>query len=1507
MKFVQGFGQHIKTLMSLLTLSLFSSRCFAVGDILAEQSAETLSIVAIAVVSIILVFIIVMLVMRASVKKHRNLYQQRSQQLTETQSLIDTANYGIIHLDKNGQILYTNRAAGLMLGKKPQQLQQQAFSEVVDLQPLEKLTHAINTFGHGIQQSYVEAGKRHVLFNVNPDKNDNTDTAMIITLMDVSDFQRRSDEQQAKISLQQQLLEQNKLGQVFINIADKQVEVNSVFAQMLQQSVDETNGPLEQLHKSVCSEDWQIWQNALEQGKQGQPFELRCRFATQAGDVLTQIYGFVSQQDEDGKAQALHLTVQPCQEIHSLQQQNGAQQHIMRGLLSANPNAMYYLDQQGNLADCNGSFEMLFGTNLLSIQGQNINQLDFIPDAIRQMHTVDELMLASMGGGMYKEIELKVNDSETKLLRVRLQSYKNAEGKSAGLIGIFEDVTVQKHIEQQLQQTEQRFTDMLDLAPMAVAVIDKDDHIIQANHALTDRLGLTAKEMKKGSFYELFTDPKQSGKAAKLLHQTGRVREFAAILQGNSKDLCPSELHIDVFDKEQQTYLCWIADISNQQFHQDKFESLLQHSSMPMAVFTDEGFNQLNPAACEFFDIEDEDDLFGLFPYSEQLNGNADAQETLQQKIKQVKRDGKALSLVWQHKHKEQFLPCQATYVPMYKGKELDSILCVWMDMRAINQAAEERMQAVNLQQAAERTAAEKQQLLESSQDQLANKVKSLSETENRLQEAQQDLSQKQSKISDLQQAHQNVTDNLQQLQQDYAKSRSLLEDSQQSNAELEEQLQQSSVKVGALEKQRSQIADALQNSEQQYQRSQEQLAESEETSERLQQEQLQQQQELSEFVAQIDSLKQSIQQKDQQILQVSDHIEGLQAQLLSSGQAGEKLREQLVNQRKASEKAELQRRELELACNKAQSELSGKAQHIEHLQLEMDKFEQMSNQQKGDMEQQQKLLQQELEAKQQQLQETTKTLDETKRQAEADKQVKFEQQQRLQQLKDELQDVEKRTNEEQQRIAQSSQQWQEQQQALQQELEAKQQQLQETQQILNESKQQTEEEKAEKARQTEKFEQLKNELAEVERRTAQKQQEMSQSDQQRQQQQQALQQELEAKQQQLLQTQQKLDETQRQSDADRAEREQQQQKLELLKVELSGVEQRSQIQQEMMQGSDEQWRQNHEEIEAQKKQLQQALIEAENQNAAMQQQLQGSLVELQKAENQVSETQTGEQKLQQELELARKQAEELQELLLQREQQESKLQNQLNEQQKTLLESESNISALEGQQKQLTEQLHAVQQEYSHTKQDLSTQDSNQSELAEQLKRLESELKDNQQQLDSKEQALQDAQKQLQTSQQQIEQQEKALVDAHKEELQQAKIAAEKAPPAEKKPIPDFATLDMPQDPEVWFALLPYLQNNPSSAPLPVELNALMDELEQATQITDEAVQAEDAGKILVNSRKLVKIATKIASEPLTDLSTQLEAAVKQGQVDSISIFWPNMKKSLLITLRVIYSHLQG
>jgi epidermal growth factor receptor substrate 15 len=1291
---------------------LVSPACFAFSQIvldqILEQSPNTMKIGLMAIATVFVFLLLLVIFIKIQLGSARKKQRKHNTALDDKQSLLNDFKVGMLHVNQAGEIIFANRVAAFFLGSKEDKLINRPLTEVFDNGVQESINAALASNQYVPLQTYVAASKRHLQLGFSKQSDINHGIASVISLADVSNYQHQIELQSSRLTTLSNGLQQSGLAQLSINFDNNTFTSDQLFANLLSATAP-LGGELNQLKKLLNSKAVFEWEQALETSKKQHQIDICLEFllldkndtesqgsepkeAQVQNTIPLRLIGLSCKKNDKGETSCLDFMVQNLSE---LEQQKGlfqASQQQVKTLLITSPNPIYLLDEQGKFTDCNSAFESMFKQKLSKIQHKSMQEIDILPAELNRLHTENSANFSSVNAGHDKEFELQLADDVVHTLKLKLKFFSDKNKKRAGMVGVIQDVTELKETKDQLEQERKHFITILDLAPLAVATIDAEDRIIRANIAMTDRLGLSERELKKDTFYQLFNDSSNAGKAAKQIHQTGRLRGFAAHLKGKNDELHPSELHVDLLNKGKQEYLCWITDRTKEQFHQDKFDGLLQHSSMPMAIVGEQGFSKLNPAACAFFNVEDEHELFGSAPFAAELNLDQQASEELERHLTKVKLDGQAKSLQWEHKVGQVSLPCQATYVPMYKGQDFDSILCIWTDFRDLQLADEARIEAMNLHQAAEKEVAEKQQLLQSSQDQLASKVKNLADTETRLQAAQDDLSEKQSEFSDLQQAHQSVTDNLQALQEDYSQSRSQLSEVQNVNSELTTQLEESTAKVTGLQAQRNQISDALQHSEKKYKTAQQELIESERNAENLKQEQHSQQAKMDGFVAEIGGLKQSIEQKDLQINEVGGQINSLQSELTSSGNTSEKLRQLLVNQRKASEQAEEQRRNLEQTYKIAESELSNKVRHVEHLQNEMQKFEEMSNQQKGDMQQQQSQLEKELESKQQQLQETQQALDETKQAAEQDKVAKEQQQNQLEILQQELSEMESHSQQQQQKMAETEHEWQAQQQQIQQELAAKQQQLQDTERTLQQAKEQSETEKADKEQQLALFEKLQSELAEVEQRNKQQQQQIALRDGEYQQQQENMQQELKAKQQQLQDTEQNLSQAKEQTEA---EKKQQQTLFEKLQHELSEMESRNAQQQQKMAKSDEEW------------QLQQQKV---------QQELMAKQDQLQQTEQLLSQT-----KQQTESEKATEKAEKEQQQALFK-----KLQNELAEMEQKSTQQQQRIAQSDqdgqNQQQALKDEVEAKRQQLQNTQGNLD--DIKRQADAEKLARLEQQQK---------------------------------------------------------------------------------------------------------------------------------------------------------------------------------------
>ncbi|GGD60757.1 hypothetical protein GCM10011357_15090 [Lacimicrobium alkaliphilum] len=1412
----------------------------------------------------------------------------------QVQDQIDRSASGIVQLDDSGTILYANPMAAYFFEKKIEQLVGTPFVEVCPEGLADDITEALER----VKEVHIHCQLGHYLHHarmrITPQKKPIGDVTTSVAIDDVHGYQQKIDQQKALNRNREQAIEYAGVGFGSLNFDDDSLKVNAALGKLLE--LDSQNElSIDAFNQYVDSDDSTKWQHCLKQLRDGhaQTFKGQLQLKDRSVPVKIDAQPHCTADDEEVTCASLIFT--NLSKVEQFRQQAELSLKQIKTIMGASPLPVYLLNAKKQLIDCNQAFCTLFKVQMNSIKNKSIAEIDAFDDDFKTMHSTTQGI-----GARCKSASIKPGNDQSLDINLHLLSYK-MNNEHAGTVAVIEDLTPLKALQQEVSSNLESLNSLIEQSPLGIAVFNHEDKLTRVNSTLTDILGKDKETLQKQTFYQLFNNPEQAGTAARLLHQTGHITNFSASLVQAGEQALPTRLDVSKLKGGDTKYVCWIADARNQQYLSDQLERLITYSNMPIGLLGNDGFTKLNPAACAFFDAKSEDDLLGLSPASEVLNPTAQSAEEMAAHMARLQEDKKVTEFSWVHQHNGDPLPCEVTLVPLFFQQEHIATLCLWVDLRALEKAHEARLEAVNMRQAAEREIAEKQQLLQNSQDLLASRARSLHNTQEKLEAAENDLAAKMDTIQGLQQAHEDISGHLQAVQNDYERNLRLLTQSQEANAELEAQLKESSDKVNQLQKQRNQIADALQNSERSHKQAQEKLAASEQAKQLLKQEQSKQQASLEASQQQIYSLKHSIEDKDKQIQDVSGQINNLQSQLVSSGQTSEKLRERLANQRKASEIAEQKRRELELTCQSVQAELANKSSYVEHLQHEMQMLEQMSQQQKGDMEKQTQQLEQELEAKQSQLDATAEQLSQAKKQSEQEKQHSAAREAELEKLKSELQEVEKRRAEQQQKIAEADEKWQQQQAVLQNELKAKQEQLQQITEQLNSTQQQTDEERAQ---QTALVAKLEAELQDVEQRAAAQVEKIAQSDQQWKEKQQALADELAAKKAQLNETQQQLDEHQRQVDTEKLARKAQQDKLAQLKQEMADVESRAAKQREMMEGSDEQRRQHHAEIEKQKQQLQKALEQAEAQNQDMQSTLASKLEALKGAESTVSKTQSDEQKLQTELSAAREQAEDLKAQLTRQEDQEKQLKQQVAEQQNSLQQREDSIQALQQEQQRLTEALRSVKEEYAQSKASLNDQDSSQQKLTEQLKTLETELQNSKQQLNDKESALEDAQELIASHADKLAAQEHALIDAQKEEL---KHASAQQPPAEETQTPEFAKLPMPDEPEVWFELLPYLQNKQGVTSLATVLQQLIDDVQTCIGSMDKALEDDDERNIHLAAHKLKNVLETIPSAPLNDMAKKLEYFCENRFTDNIAIGWPAFRGQLMSTLRVIYSHLHG
>jgi len=158
-----------------------------------------------------------------------------------------------------------------------------------------------------------------------------------------------------------------------------------------------------------------------------------------------------------------------------------------RTLLESLPQMIFAKDRSSRYISCNANYAKLLGIRPEEFAGKS--DYDFFNPALAEKYRADDQRV--MRSGVPEEIvEEFTHNGVTRITQTVKTPFRDADGNTIGVLGIFWDITARRQAEQELREQAA----LLDLAQDAILVRDLDSRILLWNRGAKDLYGWPAEE-----------------------------------------------------------------------------------------------------------------------------------------------------------------------------------------------------------------------------------------------------------------------------------------------------------------------------------------------------------------------------------------------------------------------------------------------------------------------------------------------------------------------------------------------------------------------------------------------------------------------------------------------------------------------------------------------------------------------------------------------------------------------------------------------------------------------------------------------------------------------------------------------------------------------------------------------------------------------------------------------------------------------------------------------------
>lgn len=198
--------------------------------------------------------------------------------------------------------------------------------------------------------------------------------------------------------------------------------------------------------------------------------------------------------NEKGELEGIYGTLLDINERKNFENTLRNMEQFKSGILEGIREGVIVLDNEYNFLDWNEAMENITGIPRSEILGRNISE---IPVGVLGQNIIYYLDQA-LRGHVVSSQDIEYNIPETKksgYLWGKYAPLKNNEGKVTGVVAIISDITTRKKLEEEIRQSEQLLTNVIDTIGDFFVLTDLKGRVLQVNREFVNSLGYSRSDV----------------------------------------------------------------------------------------------------------------------------------------------------------------------------------------------------------------------------------------------------------------------------------------------------------------------------------------------------------------------------------------------------------------------------------------------------------------------------------------------------------------------------------------------------------------------------------------------------------------------------------------------------------------------------------------------------------------------------------------------------------------------------------------------------------------------------------------------------------------------------------------------------------------------------------------------------------------------------------------------------------------------------------------------------